>query len=242
MPIAQGAQKKKKKKKNIYIYTYISRYNTNICNLFTKKKTHFTGVGLKKKDPLSYRSNKLPRCTVPKVIDFLRYNMKCSAGKTWYYAEYFMWYHVFLYISCYIAKIWITFRTGWLWWCWLWHGRCSRDGGAGGCYPPRRSSGRGCGQTWRTWLCRDQPGTRSSSDCPGRHPVGSRIVHTLVYANCRISIHLVGSGSYPILCSILYSVYFCRTQWLFFQSSKATVLSVFVQGTFIIYETLSKHS
>ena len=35
-----------------------------------------------------------------------------------------MWYHVFLYISCYIAKIWITFRTGWLWWCWLWHGRC----------------------------------------------------------------------------------------------------------------------
>ena len=71
---AQGAQKKKKK----YIYIYISRYNTNICNLFTKKKTHFTGVGLKKKDPLSYRFNKLPRCTVPKVIDFLPYNMKWS--------------------------------------------------------------------------------------------------------------------------------------------------------------------
>ena len=32
-------------------------------------------------------------------------------GKTWYYAEYFMWYHFFLYISCYIAEIWITFLT-----------------------------------------------------------------------------------------------------------------------------------
>ena len=34
------------------------------------------------------------------------------AGKTWYYAEYFMKYHVFCYISCYSAEIWITFRTG----------------------------------------------------------------------------------------------------------------------------------
>ena len=30
------------------------------------------------------------------------------AGKTLYYAEYFMYYHVFLYISCYIAEIWIA--------------------------------------------------------------------------------------------------------------------------------------
>ena len=36
------------------------------------------------------------------------------AGKTWYYAEYFMKYHVFLFISCYIAEIWIAFLTGYL--------------------------------------------------------------------------------------------------------------------------------
>ena len=29
-------------------------------------------------------------------------------GLTWYYAEYFMQYHVFHYILCYIAEIWIT--------------------------------------------------------------------------------------------------------------------------------------
>ena len=34
------------------------------------------------------------------------------ADTTWYYAEYFMWYHVFHYISCYITEILITFRTG----------------------------------------------------------------------------------------------------------------------------------
>ena len=41
--------------------------------------------------------------TVPKVIDFLRYNMECVVGETWY--------HVFLYFSCYIAEILIAFLT-----------------------------------------------------------------------------------------------------------------------------------
>ena len=45
---------------------------------------------------------------VPKVIDFPRYIMKCT-GKARHYAEYFMLYLVFLYISCYIAEILITF-------------------------------------------------------------------------------------------------------------------------------------
>ena len=145
MPIAKGAQKKKK---NIYIY--ISRYNTNICNLFTKKKTHFTGVGLKKKDPLSYRFNKLPRCTVPKVIDFLPYNMKCSGENVILcgifhvvscFPLHFMLYRENLdYFSDRVAVV--VLAVAW--------SVYSRDGGAGGCYPPRRSSGRGCGQTWRT--------------------------------------------------------------------------------------------
>ena len=33
------------------------------------------------------------------------------AGKMRYYAEYFLKYRVFHYISCYFAEIWITFRT-----------------------------------------------------------------------------------------------------------------------------------
>ena len=45
--------------------------------------------------------------TVLKEINFPRYNIKCSGGN----AEYFMKYHVFHYIACYIAEIWITFRT-----------------------------------------------------------------------------------------------------------------------------------
>ena len=52
----------------------------------------------------------IPLYTVPKIIDFPPYNMKCS-GKTRNYAEYFMLYLVFLYISCYIAGIWITLWT-----------------------------------------------------------------------------------------------------------------------------------
>ena len=64
--------------------------------------------------PAKYFSRQCSLHTVPKETDFPRYNMKCS-GKKRYYAEYFMQYHVFHYISCYNAEIWITFRTvhGW---------------------------------------------------------------------------------------------------------------------------------
>ena len=51
--------------------------------------------------------------TVPKVINFPRYNMKCSGDNVILYnPEYFMKYQVFLYISCYIVEIWIVFLTG----------------------------------------------------------------------------------------------------------------------------------
>ena len=42
----------------------------------------------------------------PNLIAFPRYNMKCGVENViQYYAEYFMWYLAFLYISCYIAEI-----------------------------------------------------------------------------------------------------------------------------------------
>ena len=46
--------------------------------------------------------------TVPKEFDFPRYNMKCS----WENVILNGIVHVFHYITCYIAEIWITFRTG----------------------------------------------------------------------------------------------------------------------------------
>ena len=45
--------------------------------------------------------------SVPMVIDFPRQNMKCSGENVILYAEYFMQYLGFLYISCYTAEIWI---------------------------------------------------------------------------------------------------------------------------------------
>ena len=60
------------------------------------------------------KNTKSPRCrylcTVPKLIDFPRYNIKCSWENVILRGE---WYHVFLYISCYIAEIRITFWTVW---------------------------------------------------------------------------------------------------------------------------------
>ena len=47
--------------------------------------------------------------TVPMVTDFPRYNMKCG-GENEYYVDYFI-FLVFLFISCYIAEILITFWT-----------------------------------------------------------------------------------------------------------------------------------
>ena len=56
-------------------------------------------------------NNPVEYYTVPKEIHFPPYNMKCSGEKVILYAEYFMKYNVFHYMSCYIADIWITFRT-----------------------------------------------------------------------------------------------------------------------------------
>ena len=49
--------------------------------------------------------------TVPKEIDFPRYNMKCSRENVILRGIFHVVYHVFIYISCYIVEIWIAFLT-----------------------------------------------------------------------------------------------------------------------------------
>ena len=52
--------------------------------------------------------------TVRKVINFPRYNMKCSGENVILHGivHVVSGFTVFLYISCYIAEIWIAFLTG----------------------------------------------------------------------------------------------------------------------------------
>ena len=89
-------------------------YSENKVSIFMNFKMFSSWI--LKSQQYSYCTQYTVHCTVqytvPKVIDFTRYNKKCSGGNVILHGI----FHVvsrFLYISCYeyIAEIWIAFLT-----------------------------------------------------------------------------------------------------------------------------------